>query len=70
MSEKFENENADLMIGITTPSSQSLADVTTKTPIVLGAVTDPKAPISEDESHPGGNITGVSDQAPLKNNSP
>jgi len=67
MSEKFENENADLMIGITTPSSQSLADVTTKTPIVLGAVTDPKgAGLVKNESHPGGNITGVSDQAPLK----
>ncbi|WP_412989123.1 tryptophan ABC transporter substrate-binding protein [Pediococcus siamensis] len=67
MSEKFANENADLMIGITTPSSQALADVTQKTPIVLGAVTDPKgAGLVKNEQQPEGNITGVSDQAPLK----
>lgn len=67
MSEKFENENADLMIGITTPSSLALADVTKKTPIVLGAVTDPKgAGLVKNEDHPEANITGVSDQAPLK----
>lgn len=67
MSEKFENENADLMIGITTPSSLALADVTKKMPIVLGAVTDPKgAGLVKNEDHPEANITGVSDQAPLK----
>ncbi|GEL15602.1 tryptophan ABC transporter substrate-binding protein [Pediococcus cellicola] len=67
MSERFANENADLMIGITTPSSQALADVTQKTPIVLGAVTDPKgARLVKNEQQPEANITGVSDQAPLK----
>lgn len=67
MSEKFANENADLMIGITTPSSQALADVTKNTPIVLSAVTDPKgADLVKNENHPEANITGVSDQAPLK----
>ncbi|MHC9532984.1 tryptophan ABC transporter substrate-binding protein [Dellaglioa sp. L3N] len=67
MSDKFNNENVDLMIGIATPSAQSLANVTKKTPIILGAVTDPKgAGLISNNNQPGNNITGVSDQAPIK----
>ncbi|MCI1985355.1 MAG: ABC transporter substrate-binding protein [Lactobacillus sp.] len=67
MSERFANENAAVMVGIATPSAQALADVTTKTPIILGAITDPKgAKLVKDNQHPGGNITGVSDQAPIQ----
>ncbi|WP_125582767.1 MULTISPECIES: tryptophan ABC transporter substrate-binding protein [Lacticaseibacillus] len=67
MSERFVNEKADAMIGIATPSAQALADASKKIPIVLGAITDPKgAGLVQDNQKPGGNITGVSDQAPLK----
>ncbi|PWG00061.1 tryptophan ABC transporter substrate-binding protein [Levilactobacillus bambusae] len=66
MSTRFVNENVSAMIGIATPSAQALANATTKTPIILGAITDPKgAGLVKSNTHPGGNITGVSDQAPL-----
>lgn len=67
MSEHFQNKQVDVMVGIATPAAQALADVTTKTPIVLGAVTDPKgANLVANNQKPGANITGVSDQAPLQ----
>lgn len=67
MASKLVNENVDVLVGITTPASQALANTTTKIPIVLGAVTDPQgAGLVKNNQHPGGNITGVSDQAPLK----
>ncbi|WP_283680043.1 tryptophan ABC transporter substrate-binding protein [Lentilactobacillus sp. Marseille-Q4993] len=67
MSSKFANENLDLSIGIATPSAQSLANSIKDKPIILGAITDPKgANLVKNNKRPGGNITGVSDQAPLK----
>ncbi|MTV82098.1 tryptophan ABC transporter substrate-binding protein [Secundilactobacillus folii] len=67
MSNRFVNEDADATIGIATPSAQALANATSKIPIVLGAVTDPKgAGLVKNNQRPGHNITGVSDQAPLK----
>ncbi|GAT17894.1 tryptophan ABC transporter substrate-binding protein [Secundilactobacillus silagei] len=67
MSNRFVNEDADATIGIATPSAQALANATSKIPIVLGAVTDPKgAGLVKNNNAPGHNITGVSDQAPLK----
>ena len=67
MSNRFVNEDADATIGIATPSAQALANATSKIPIVLWAVTDPKgAGLVKNNNAPGHNITGVSDQAPLK----
>lgn len=67
MSTKFANEDADLSIGIATPSAQALANTITHKPVILGAITDPKgAGLVKNNTKPGGNITGVSDQAPLK----
>lgn len=66
MASKLVNEDNDVLVGITTPASQALANATTKIPIVLGAVTDPHgAGLVKNNKKPGGNITGVSDQAPL-----
>jgi putative ABC transport system substrate-binding protein len=66
MSSKLVNEHNDVLVGITTPASQALANATSKIPIVLGAVTDPKdAGLVKNNKRPGGNITGISDQAPL-----
>lgn len=67
MAEKLVNNQDQVPFGITTPSSQALANATKKKPIVLGAVTDPKgAGLVKNNKHPGGNITGVSDRAPIK----
>lgn len=67
MASKLVNDNSNVIFGITTPAAQAVANSTTKTPIVLGAVTDPKgAGLVKNNRHPGGNITGVSDQAPIK----
>ncbi|KRN27212.1 ABC-type uncharacterized transport system, periplasmic component [Lactobacillus selangorensis] len=66
MSERFQQEGAAVRVGIATPAAQALAATTKTAPIVLGAVTDPKgAKLVKDNAHPGGNITGVSDQAPI-----
>jgi putative ABC transport system substrate-binding protein len=67
MASKLVNDNCSVIYGITTPAAQAVANSTTKTPIVLGAVTDPKsAGLIKNNRHPGGNISGVSDQAPIK----
>ncbi|GKQ43210.1 ABC transporter substrate-binding protein [Companilactobacillus sp. RD055328] len=66
MSNQLLQKNADVLVGIATPSAQSLANVTKKTPIVLSGVTDPKkSGLVKNNIHTGNNITGVSDQAPL-----
>lgn len=67
MAEKLVNSQDQVLFGITTPSSQALANATKKKPIVLGAVTDPKgAGLVKNNKRPGGNITGVSDRSPIK----
>lgn len=67
MSNQLIQKNDDIVVGIATPSAQALANVTKKTPIVLSGVTDPKGSgLVKDNTHTGNNITGVSDQAPIK----
>lgn len=67
MSTRFVSHNADLMIGIATPSAQALANSSKEIPIILGAVTDPEgAGLVKNNKKPGGNITGVSDLTPIK----
>ncbi|HFI0237001.1 TPA: ABC transporter substrate-binding protein [Streptococcus suis] len=56
----------DLVLAIATPSAQSLATVSTETPILFTAVTDPlSADLVESIEKPGGLLTGTSDQAPI-----
>ncbi|MDR0922243.1 MAG: ABC transporter substrate-binding protein [Lactobacillales bacterium] len=67
MSQQLEEKNPDVLIGIATPAAQALANTTKDIPILLGAITDPVAAgLVKNEEHPGGNITGVSDKAPIK----
>lgn len=67
ISKQFVEDNVDVAVGIATPSVQSLKNATSSIPIVMGAVTDPKGfGIIPSNTKPGGNITGVSDQAPLE----
>ncbi len=66
MSQRFENEDAAVMIGIATPAAQSLANTTKTTPIVMGAISDPiGAGLVKDLKHPGDNITGVQHKEPI-----
>ncbi|MHC3765853.1 ABC transporter substrate-binding protein [Streptococcus suis] len=56
----------DIVLAIATPSAQSLATVSTETPIVFTAVTDPlSADLVESIEKPGGLLAGTSDQAPI-----
>lgn len=67
MSQHLINEKSDILVGIATPAAQALANQTKEIPIVLGAISDPKsAGLVDDNNHPGGNITGVSDQSPVE----
>ena len=57
-------ESSDVVLTIATPSAQSLADTTQTTPVIFSAVTDPvSAKLVESREHPGGNVTGTSDQS-------
>ena len=57
-------ESSDVVLAIATPSAQSLANTTQTTPVVFSAVTDPvSAKLVESKEHPGGNVTGTSDQS-------
>ncbi len=67
ISDQFVNDRTDLMIGITTPASQALANASSEIPIILGAVTDPEhAGLVASNAEPGGNITGISDMTPVE----
>lgn len=66
MSTKFANEKADVSVGIATPAAIAVANTVTSKPVVFSASTNPiGAKLVKSYSHPGGNVTGVSDQAPL-----
>ena len=57
-------ESSNVVLAIATPSAQSLANTTQTTPVIFSAVTDPvSAKLVESREHPGGNVTGTSDQS-------
>ena len=60
IAQQLKSADLDLVVGIATPSAQSLANVFTDIPVVFAAVTDP-----EGASLVGGNICGVSDANPV-----
>ncbi|MGT2712621.1 ABC transporter substrate-binding protein [Streptococcus oriscaviae] len=65
ISEQLVDEN-DIILAIATPAAQSLATVSTDTPILFTAVTDPlSADLVSSIEEPGGLLTGTSDQAPI-----
>lgn len=67
MSKQLVSNGNDVLIGIATPSAQGLAAATKDKPIVMGAITDPVgANLVKNLEKPGGNITGVSDHNPAK----
>lgn len=63
---KLVGENPDVIVGISTPSAQSLVSATQDIPVVFSAVTDPlAAKLVSNYDAPGGNVTGLSDRTPV-----
>ncbi len=63
---KFVGDQPAVIVAISTPSAQAAAAATKTIPIVFSAVTDPvAAKLVDNADKPNGNITGVSDRAPL-----
>ena len=66
MSQHIIDLGVDLILGIATPTSQSLANATDTIPIVITAVTDPLAAgLVESFERPNTNVTGTSDLTPV-----
>ena len=67
MGQKLVSDNNDLLVGITTPATLSLSNVTKDKPIIMAGITYPvEAGLIKSENNPGNNITGVSDRTPIK----
>jgi putative ABC transport system substrate-binding protein len=69
IAKKFVALKPDLIISITTPSTQAMvkANENYNLPIVFAAVTDPVASgVVLSMSHPGGQVTGATDAAPIR----
>ncbi|MEM8665702.1 MAG: ABC transporter substrate-binding protein, partial [Pseudomonadota bacterium] len=67
IAKKFAGDRPDVIVSITTPTSQAMISTVGDIPIVFATVTDPiKAKLIDKFEKPGGNITGVSDAAPIK----
>ena len=63
---KFVGEVPDVIVAITTPTSQAMVAATKDIPIVFATVIDPvKAKVISKYDKPGGNVTGVSDAPPV-----
>ena len=63
---KFVGEAPDVIVAITTPTSQAMVAATKDIPIVFATVIDPvKAKVISKYDKPGGNVTGVSDVPPI-----
>ena len=66
IAKKFVGSSPDVIIPITTPTSQAMVSATDSLPIIFATVTDPiKAKLISQYEKPGANVTGVSDAAPL-----
>ncbi len=67
IAQKFKTDKVDLAVGIATPTAQALANVLTDIPVVFSAVTDPvDAGLITTTAKGQGNITGVSDMTPVR----
>jgi len=63
----FVSEKPDVVVGISTPSAQALANATDKIPVVFSAVTDPVAAgLVPQMGLNAGNVVGISDMTPVK----
>ena len=66
IAKKFVGDAPDVIAPITTPTAQAMIAATSDIPIVFSTVTDPiRAKLISQFEKPGGNVTGVSDAAPI-----
>lgn len=64
---KMVGDNPDIIVAIATPSAQAAVTTSKSIPVVFSAVTDPlAAKLVPSLEKPGGNVTGLSDMANLK----
>lgn len=69
ISDAFVSDKVDLICAIATPTAQSAynAAMDTDIPVVYTAVTDPvAAELADEDGNPVGNVTGTSDELPIK----
>ncbi|MBA2212824.1 ABC transporter substrate-binding protein [Sellimonas intestinalis] len=69
ISDTFVSDKVDLICGIATPSAQAAFNsaMNSDLPVIYTAVTDPaEAKLVDDEGNPVGEITGTSDELPIK----
>lgn len=71
ITKQFVSDEVDLIYAVATPSASAALNATMgkDIPVVFNAVTDPadaKTALVKSMEKPGGNITGVSDEAPLE----
>ncbi|MEJ2717212.1 MAG: ABC transporter substrate-binding protein [Deltaproteobacteria bacterium] len=63
---KLVGDKCDLILTISTPSSQDVAATTKEIPILFAAVTDPVAAgLVKSLAKPGGNVSGTTDRSPV-----
>ncbi len=63
---RFIGQKPDAIVPISTPSAQAVAAATKDVPVVFADITDPLgAQLVTSLEKPGGNVTGVSDMAPV-----
>lgn len=66
ISQRFVNNNVNLICAIATPAAQSVANATNTIPIVATAVTDyEEAKLVASNKAPKGNVTGTTDMNPI-----
>jgi putative ABC transport system substrate-binding protein len=64
---QFIGDKPDIIVTITTPTSQAAVAATKDIPIIFTTVTDPvKSKLVTQEKHPGGNASGISDVVPTE----
>jgi putative ABC transport system substrate-binding protein len=64
---QFVGDHPDVIVPITTPTSQAAVAATKDIPIVFTTVTDPlAAKLVPSLKHPGGNVTGIADVVPTE----
>jgi putative tryptophan/tyrosine transport system substrate-binding protein len=66
IADRFARDKPSVIVPISTPSARTVVAATIDVPVVFTAVTDPLgANLLRDMDRPGGNVTGVSDLAPV-----
>lgn len=67
IAKKFVGDGVDLIVPITTPTSQAMVTATKDIPIIFVDVIDPlRAKVIPQFKKPGGNVSGVSDAPPIE----